>query len=233
MNTKNNASIVIALAAVLAVAMVPASLQQAFAHAHTEMAVQDEHLEGKSVSMVVGHTSEPTFGAEPGIHDGKHNLEVLLSDAATKLPLTNASLTADKYYFKDIGSFNNASSVQDADQIVKNVTIGAVFGDPWHYMARQVQKAGIYGYHIYGTIDYFGMAKLPIDTTVFCKSDGGNTTKFNSVGWSGGFGCTADINGIAFPSSATSGDDAKGGNDKADHGHGHKDNSTGVKPGHS
>jgi hypothetical protein len=194
-------------ALILTAAALPLSLNQqhAFAHAHTELAVNNssENIGGgteeKSVTMVVGHTSEPTYGAEPGIHDGVHNLEIMLSDAATTLPLTNASLKADKYYFKDMQSFNNATTVEDADQVVKNVTISAVFGDPGHYVARQVMQPGIYGYHIYGNISYFGVANVPVDTTVFCKADNGNTTKFNSEGWTGGFGCTADINDTAFP----------------------------------
>src|SRR5690348_15397123 len=106
-------------ALILTAAALPLSLnqQQAFAHAHTELAVNNNSRENigggteeKAVTMVVGHTSEPTYGAEPGIHDGVHNLEVMLSDAATTLPLTNASLKADKYYFKDIQSFNNATT---------------------------------------------------------------------------------------------------------------------------
>lgn len=205
MNTRNT-SIAVALAAVLAVATIPMSLhQQAFAHAHTSMDVPaTAHLTGRQVSVVVGHTNEPTFGVEPGVADGKHNMEVLLSDSATKLPLAGAVLKTDKYYFKNIESFNKASSVNDADAIVKNVTIGGVFGDTGHYVARQVQANGIYGYHIYGTIDYFKVAQLPIDTTIFCSATEGNTTKFNSPGWGGAFGCTDDVNNIAFPKDAIS-----------------------------
>ncbi|MEO9295006.1 MAG: hypothetical protein ABI347_05345 [Nitrososphaera sp.] len=181
----------------------PLLAQQAFAHAHTELAVsQDAVVAGKKIRVVVGHTSEPTYGAKPGIHDGKHNLEVLLSDSETGLPLTGAMLKADRYYFKDLRSFNKAKSVADADSVAKGTTIGAVFGDAGHYMARQVQKAGIYGYRIYGNVSYFGVASVPIDSVVFCKSNDGNTTKFNSPGWSGGFGCTQDINSIAFPPEA-------------------------------
>jgi hypothetical protein len=205
MNTRNT-SIALVLSAVLAIAVVPMALQQqAFAHAHISMDVPESaHLMGKQVSVVVGHTSEPTFGVEPGVADGKHNMEVLLSDSATKLPLTGAVLKADKYYFKNIESFNKASSVNDADEIVKNVTIGGVFGDAGHYVARQVQSNGIYGYHIYGTIDYFKVAQIPIDTTVFCTATDGDTSKFNSPGWGGAFGCTGDINKIAFPKDAIS-----------------------------
>jgi hypothetical protein len=211
-NNKKNALVAIGFALLLTVTIASTSLQQAFAHAHTELAVQNAQLKGKVISVVVGHTGEPTYAARPGVHDGKHNLEVLVSDAATKLPLTGASLKADKYYFMDVQSFNNASSIEDADQIVKNVTISAVFGDSGHYMARQVmEKPGIYGYHIYGNISYFGVTTVPVDTMVFCKADNGNTTKFNSEGWSGGFGCTTDIDNNAFPSHTMTGVD--GGDD--------------------
>ena len=217
MNSKiNKTSVAIALAAVLAVAFVPATIQKAFAHAHTEMGVlEGDHLARKKVSIVVGHTAEPAFGVEPGVDDGKHNLEVLLSDAATKLPLTGATLKADKFFFKDIESFNKASSVNDADEIAKNVTVGAVFGDSGHYMARHVVTDGIYGYHIYGTIDYFKVAQLPADFTIFCRAANGDTSKFNSPGWTGAFGCPDNINSLAFPKDAISSKDSDDNGHKA------------------
>jgi hypothetical protein len=43
--------------------------------------------------------------------------------------------------------------------------------------------------------------------TVFCTAsdadDEANTTKFNSPGWSGSFGCPQDIDTIAFPTNNT------------------------------
>lgn len=188
---------ILAIAAMFAAGLLLA--QQAFAHAHTELAVSENHVAGKMIQMVVGHTGEPTYGLRPGMHDGKHNLEVLLSDSATSLPLAGASLKADKYYFKGMQSFSNAESVNDADQVVRGASVAAVFGDAGHYMSRQVQKPGIYGYRIYGNVSYFGVESVPLDSTVFCNSRSGNTTKFNSPGWSGGFGCTEDINSVAFP----------------------------------
>jgi len=190
------------MAAILSIALVSgyaAILQPAFAHAHTTLAVPDGPAAGHEIQLVLGHTSEPTFGAKPGVHDGKHNMEVRISDAATSLPVSGASLKADKYYFKDIRSFNRASSAERADEVVKGVTVGGVFGEPGHYVARQVQKEGIYGYRVYGTINYFGEGTVPIDSTIFCKSADGDTTKFNSPGWTGSFGCTEDVNDILFP----------------------------------
>jgi hypothetical protein len=195
---------IVALLAMTAIVAVPAAtLQQAFAHAHTELTLADEHVAGKKISVVIGHTNEPTYGARAGIHDGKHSLEVTLSDGATALPLTGAQLQADKYYFKDIKSFEKADSVDDADQMVKGVRVGAVFGDAGHYVARQVQKDGIYGYRLYGNITYFGVAEVQIDSTIFCNSANGNTTKFNSPGWTGAYGCTENISNTMFPAKST------------------------------
>ena len=65
-------------------------------------------------------------------------------------------------------------------------------------------QPGIYGYRLYGTINYFGIAEVPIDTVFFCtlnSDDGvsGNTSKFNGEGWEGEYGCVSDINDIYFP----------------------------------
>jgi hypothetical protein len=105
----------------------------------------------------------------------------------------------DKYYFRDFRSFERASSLDRADQIETNITVGGAFGEPGRYELDQIHQPGIYGYRLYGTIDYFGVAEVPIDTTVFCEMEDGNTTKFNSEGWGGGYGCTSDINDLYFP----------------------------------
>lgn len=105
-NNKNNrtsipAAATMAIAALLlGMAAIPATVQQAFAHAHVELTLTDEHVAGKTISLVLGHTNEPTFGAKAGIHDGKHGLEVTLSDGATELPLAGAQLKADKDYLR-------------------------------------------------------------------------------------------------------------------------------------
>jgi len=202
MNTKKRNLTVLATAAI-ALGFVLVSgivVQPAFAHAHRTLDVSSDHVAGKKISIVLGYTNEPAYGAKDGIHSGEHAVEVLLSDAATELPLTGASLRVDKYYFKSITSFNNAENVTKADEVMKNVSLPAAFGDPGHYTSRQVQMEGIYGYRLYGTISYFGIASIPVDTTVFCTSSDGPTNKFNSQGWSGSFGCTDDIADTAFPS---------------------------------
>jgi hypothetical protein len=174
----------------------------AFPHASTTINPDKGDADQKNanpVSVVVGHTNEPSFGVVPGVHTGEHDVEVLLSDAATQLPLKGANLTIDKYYFKNISSFDEADSVSDADAVQKNVRLSELFGDPGHYVAKQIQSPGIYGYRVNGTINYFSVAEIPIDKTVFCASTDGPTTKFNKGTWAGAFGCTENIESITFP----------------------------------
>jgi hypothetical protein len=174
-------------------------VQQAFAHALNFQTVEVEGAGERGVTIVLGHENEPAYGAKPGIHDGKHGVEVFLEDSETVLPITGASLRVDKYYFTDFSAFQGAQSASAADEIQRGFALGAVFGDPGHYVARQVQNDGIYGYRLYGNVSYFGVANVTVDTTVFCRSTEGNTTKFNSPGWVGGFGCTESIDQTLFP----------------------------------
>jgi hypothetical protein len=183
------------------------SIQPVFAHAETTLPINVDNQTGRSIVVVVGHSNEPAYGAKPGIHDGIHGLEVTLSDNATGLPIGDAELKADKYYFTNLQSFDNARSVDDADEIQEGFDVRAVFGEDGLYEARQVVADGIYGYRLYGNISYFGVANVTINSTVFCTDsdadDEANTTKFNSPGWSGSFGCPQDIDTIAFPTNNT------------------------------
>ena len=156
----------------------------AFPHASTTINPDNSDPDQKNanpVSVVVGHSDEPAYGVVPGVHTGEHDVEVLLSDASTKLPLKGANLTIDKYYFTSISSFNAASSITDAN--TQTVKLSELFGDPGHYVSKQIVSPGIYGYRVHGTINYFDVAEIPIDKTVFCTSTEGPTTKFNKGTW--------------------------------------------------
>jgi hypothetical protein len=181
-------------------------IANAFPHAE-KIIVPDNNNPGqknaKPISLVLGHSNEPTFGVDPGIHDGKHSIEVFLSDQATELPISGGQLTVNKYYFENYDNFAAASSPNDANDIQTNVPLPEAFGDKGHYVSRQVQQPGIYGYRLTGTINYFDVAQVPVDETIFCRITGKDTTKFNTPGWSGGFGCTEPIQTIFFPSTAT------------------------------
>jgi hypothetical protein len=163
----------------------PTTIQPVFAHTETTLPINVDNQTGRSIVVV----------------------EVTLSDNATGLPIGDAQLKADKYYFTDLQSFDNARSVDDADETQEGFDVGAVFGETGRYLARQVVAEGIYGYRIYGNISYFGVANVTINSTVFCTAydadDEATTTKFNSPGWSGSFGCPQDIDTIAFPTNNT------------------------------
>lgn len=192
--------LIIILAGIAIVSTSSYSIDEAMAFPHASLIIDPEDEHANDIQVIFGHTNEPAYGKLPGIHDGKHNLEVELLDAATLLPIPNATLFADKYYFKNIESFKRAESLEDADAIELNVPISAVFGQPGTFYNRQVIDPGIYGYTIRGTINYYDVAQVPLEnTTKFCSIPGEDLTKFDSPGWNGSFGCPQNIKSIFFP----------------------------------
>jgi hypothetical protein len=203
---RNIISLTAIVASLTMIISLPATIQPAFAHSETTLPLNLDDQPGRSIVVVVGHSNEPAYGAKPGIHDGMHGLEVTLSDNATGLPIGGAQLKADKYYFANLQSFESATSVNDADEIEEGIDVREVFGETGSYLDRQLVADGIYGYRLYGNISYFEAANVTLDSTIFCTlsdDEVGNTTKFNSPGWSGSFGCPQDIDTIAFPTNNT------------------------------
>ena len=203
MNNNTTTATSIASALVAIVLLVASSFTvTVYAHGHLILAPDMENV--NPISVTLGHSNEPAFGVKPGVHDGMHSVEVSLEDTNTTLPLVGADLRIDKYYFRDFESFQNATSLEQADEVEQNITLGEVFGEAGQYRAMQIVQPGIYGYRLYGTINYFEVAEVPIDTIFFCapnSEDGAsaNTSKFNSQGWEGEYGCVSDINDINFP----------------------------------
>ena len=177
-------------------------VQSASAH---QLAVLFGDEDTNDIFFVLGHTNEPAFGVDPGVHDGKHGMEIRLSDDATDLtlPQGNTELFFDKYYFKDVKKYNKADSVEDATQIETGIPISQAFGDPGHYIHRQIVQDGIYGYHVYGTIDYYGTGERDVDLTFFCLAEGmDDPAKFENVTDGitfGEFGCPESTDEIKFP----------------------------------
>ena len=174
----------------------------AFAHSHLVLVPSESdhgQMNANPIILTLGHSNEPAFGAKPGVHDGKHNFELSIEDAATTLPLSGANLTLDRYYFRDFRAFERAPSVEAATEVERGISLRGVFGEPGTHSVGQVVTEGIYGYRVYGTIDYFGVAQIPVDSTMFCSTPEGNTSKFNSPGWDGSYGCINDIDGSLFP----------------------------------
>jgi hypothetical protein len=196
----SQAMLIMILAGIAVISASSYSIDEAMAFPHASLIIDPEDEHANDIQIVLGHTNEPAFGKLPGIHDGKHNLEVELSDAATTLPIQEANITADKYYFKNIESFKAAQSLEDADAIQKNVTVSAVFGQPGTFYNRQVIDPGIYGYTIRGIINYYDVALVPFEATKFCSIPGEDLTKFDTPdSWRGSYGCPQNIKSIFFP----------------------------------
>ena len=173
-------------------------LHEAFAHQRTE--IPTGHDDNK-IRIVVGHSNEPAYGVSSN-HDGIHGFEMSVADSDTRLPVptTGSALKLDKYYFKDAAKYNKATSVNDADQIETNITFGSLFGTPGVYLHRQIVDSGVYGYRVYGTINYYGVETINVDFTAFCDSSEMNdANKFEVGTWAGSFGCPSSIDSTSFP----------------------------------
>ena len=109
--SKSSPTMLIILAGIAIVSASSYSIDEAMAFPHASLIIDPKIEHVNKIQIVLGHTNEPAFGKLPGIHDGKHNLEVDISDAATTLPISNATLFADKYYFKTVESFQRADKL--------------------------------------------------------------------------------------------------------------------------
>jgi hypothetical protein len=199
----SQATLMMILAGIAIISASSYSIDEAMAFPHASLVIDPEEKHANDIRIVIGHTNEPAYGKLPGIHDGKHNLEVDLSDDATTLPISNATLFADKYYFENIESFKRAESLENADAIELDVPVTAVFGQAGTFYNRQVIDPGIYGYTIRGAINYYDVALVPFEVTKFCSIPGKDLTKFDTPdSWTGSYGCPQNIESIFFPPSS-------------------------------
>ena len=221
----SQATLMMILAGIAIISASSYSIDEAMAFPHASLVIDPEEEHANDIRIVLGHTNEPAYGKLPGIHDGKHNLEVDLSDDATTLPISNATLFADKYYFENIESFKRAESLEHADAIELDVPVTAVFGQAGTFYNRQVIDPGIYGYTIRGTINYYDVALVPFEVTKFCSSPGKDLTKFDTPdSWTGSYGCPQNIESIYFPESEKRPDYPP----KDNYDYGYKDNKEGY-----
>ena len=197
MNTsKTQLFLVASIASVMVLA--GGASEQAFAHGGQVFGFNLPNGEHRLITVIMGHNSEPTAAQESGKHDGNHPMELFIRDTRTGLDLVDADLTVDKYYYKNDKDFNKAVD-KGFKPKVKDADVGAVHGDPGHYFARQIlAQPGIYGYHVTGTVNYFGVMDVPIDVKAICR-DAPDPSAFNNPSWFGGFGCTPDIDDGKFP----------------------------------
>ena len=198
MNTsKTQLFLVASIASVMVLA--GAASEQAFAHGGQVFGFNLPNGEHRLITVIMGHNSEPTAAQETGKHDGNHPMELFISDTRTGLNLAEADLKVDKFYYKNDKKYNKAVE-KGFEPLVEDADVSGVHGDPGHYFARQIlANTGIYGYHVTGTVDYFGVMDVPIDVKAICRDAPDGGAAFNNPSWFGGFGCTTDIDDGQFP----------------------------------
>src|SRR5918993_3710136 len=84
---KSSSTILILLASIAIISPSYYALNEAMAFPHASIIIEPEEEHANPIEIVLGHTDEPAFGKLPGIHDGKHFVEVRLLDERTTLPL--------------------------------------------------------------------------------------------------------------------------------------------------
>ena len=193
-SNKTQLFLVASIASVMVLAGVAS--EQVFAHGGQGFFVNLPNGESRQITVVIGHNNEPTTAQETGKSSGNHPMELFIRDSATGLNLADADLKVDKYYYKNDKKFNKAAE-KGFEPRETDVTVSGVHGDPGHYFARQIlAQPGIYGYHVTGTVSYFGVVDVPIDVKAFCRDAPSND--FTTL-WFGGFGCTTDVDDSKFP----------------------------------
>ncbi len=81
MKKKTTTTAISLLSALAAMGLLVASTLTGNAYAHGHLILVPDMENVNPISVVLGHTNEPAFGIEPGVHDGMHGVEVSLEDA--------------------------------------------------------------------------------------------------------------------------------------------------------
>lgn len=170
--------------------------EDAFAHGRIVHDFTMDNGKERALSIVLGHTNEPTRAQEDGKWAGEHPVEIFLRDARTNLNISGASLMVDKFFWADEAAYIADDSPKETD-----VRAGGAHGQPGKYHARQIlAEPGFYGYRVHGDVTYFDGTVVPIDFQAVCRdAPASMKSDFNTPGFLGGFGCTTDIDDGKFP----------------------------------
>ena len=187
------------IASVAATMLLAVSMSEdAFAHGRILQDFTMDNDKERTITLVLGHTNEPTRAQEEGKWFGEHPVEIFVRDTRTNLNLSGATLFVDKFFWADEAAYD-----ADKDPLEEDVRAGTAFGTPGKYHARQIlAEPGFYGYRVHGEVTYFDGTPVDVDFQALCR-DAPATMKseFNTPGFLGGFGCTTDIDDGKFPAS--------------------------------
>ncbi|WP_337862479.1 hypothetical protein [Nitrososphaera sp.] len=185
-----------------AILLLSAGANIAWAHSSTNLPLPSDPNRG--VKLTVGETSEPAYD------DEFHNIDIIIRDKLTNMPVGNAhkkldgtqGLKVDSYFYPkgttpsvtgtEPGPLSPGPGFTDKklDQSVR-----PQFGKLGSYSASSqfYTKVGLTLYHIYGVVNYYGDAEIPVDVWVAGDGHHGLAVKrgvsgSTTVTWSGGFG---------------------------------------------
>ena len=172
--------------------------EDAFAHGRNTQSFDMKDGKERTLSIILGHTLEPIRSQENGKWTGEHPVEIFVRDARTNLNISGASLMVDKFFWADEAAYN-----ANKDPLETDVKAGGVHGVPGKYHARQIlAEPGYYGYRVHGDVTYFDGTMVRVDFQATCRdAPAVMRSDFNSASFSGGFGCTTDIDDGKFPTS--------------------------------
>ena len=193
-----NTSILMFTAVATVMLMTVGLSEDAFAHGRNTQSFDMKDGKERTLSIVLGHTDEPTRPQEDGKWTGEHPVEIFVRDARTDLSISGATLFVDKFFWADEDAYN-----ADKNPLEEDVRAGAAFGTPGKYQARQIlAEPGFYGYRVHGEVTYFDGTAIDVDFQALCRdAPAAMIADFNSASFSGGFGCTTDIDDGKFPTS--------------------------------
>jgi len=147
------------------------------------------------ITLSIGHGNEPAIGHEKAKWPGRHDVLAQVTQAG--LPISDATLQVDKWYFTTVSLYNSATMLSQATNTSVNNTMTIIEGTPNVYQNPQFIKDGVYIYRIHGMAN-----STAVDATVGCVDPGmTNSTKFNSFDTNvgGSFTCPVTVNSLEFP----------------------------------
>jgi hypothetical protein len=194
---KSRFAIMAAASVAAAMLLLSGNVNTAWAHASANLNLPTDVTRG--VRLTIGETAEPAYVDSP------HNIDIAIRDRLTGLPVGNAhkkldgtqGLKVDAYFYPK-GVTPSVTGTEPAALAAGpgftdsklNQNVRTIFGKLGSYQADDqfYSKTGITLYRVYGVINYYGDAEIPVDVWI----DGGAVKRgvsgATTVTWSGGFG---------------------------------------------
>lgn len=179
-----------------AILLLSAGANSAWAHASANVPLPSDPNRG--IRLTIGETAEPAYV------DEAHNIEIIVRDRLTNLPIRGAHLKldgsqglfVDSYFYPKgttpsvSGSGESATAGSGYTDSKLNQAVRTQFGKLGYYQAADqwYSKTGRTLYHVYGVINYYNDVEIPIDVWVDGKGVKQGVSGATTLTWGGGFG---------------------------------------------